>query len=62
MCILCVCGWVGGWGPYGADPLGDGCLVDLPPDQRVGIASVDVVGLDLRATAVLGALPGDSHG
>lgn len=55
---MCVC-W---WKPYGADPLGDGCLVDLLPDQRVGIASVNVVGLDLGATAVLGALPGDSHG
>lgn len=56
MCALCDSA------PHGADPLGDGRLVDLLPDQRVCVAPVDVVGLDLGAAAVLGALPGDSHG
>lgn len=48
--------------PHRADPLGDGGQVDLLPHQRVGVALVDVVGVDLGAAAVFGALPGQSHG
>lgn len=53
---VCVCT------SYGADPLGDGLLVDLLPQQRVCVAPVDVVGFDPGAAAVFGFLPGDGHG
>lgn len=47
---------------HGAGPLGDGRLVDLLPHQRVGVALVDVVSVDLGAAAVFGTLPGQSDG
>lgn len=49
-------------GAHGADPLGEGLLVDLFPHQGVRIAFVNVVGVDLGAAAVLRTLPGQSHG
>lgn len=47
---------------YSADPLLDARQVHLLPVQRVGVALVDVVIVDLGAAAVFGALPGHSHG
>lgn len=47
---------------HGADSLRDGRQVHLLPGQGVGVALVDVVGVDLGAAAVLGTLPGHSHG
>lgn len=51
-----------GAGAHSADPVGDGGQVDLLPHQRVGVALVDVVGVDLGAAAVFGAFPGQRHG
>ena len=47
---------------HGADPLLHSGHVDLLPHQRVSVPLVDVVGVDLGASAVFGALPDQSHG
>lgn len=47
---------------HSADPLCDCRQVDFLPRQSVSITLVDVVGIDLGAPAVFGALPGHSYG
>lgn len=47
---------------YGVNSLCDWCQVHLLPDQGVGVAVVDVVGVDLGAAAVFGTLPAHGHG